>query len=147
MKVSQNTVLIIAAIVWYAGGIALLLKGSSLLKQAYEMNSESIWPVVAALIGVIAGLAKSRFLFIRSCKKNIQRIKAITNPRVWQCFKPGLLIFLAVIIPTGAWMSKAVAGNYLFLCLVGALDLSLAVALLTSSLAFWNRSTFTRTRI
>jgi hypothetical protein len=147
MKVSQNTVLIIAAIVWHAGGIALLLKGSSLLKQAYEMNSEPIWTVIAALIGVVTGLAKSRFLFIRSCKKNIQRIKAIANPRVWQCFKPGLLIFLAVMIPTGAWMSKAVAGNYLFLCLVGALDLSLAVALLTSSLVFWNRSTFTCTRI
>ena len=146
-EISQSTVLIIAAIVWHAGGITLLLKGSSLIKQAYLMDSESIWTVVAALIGVIAGLTKSRFLFIRSCKKNIQRIKAITNPRVWQCFRPGMLLFLAIIIPTGAWMSKAAAGNYILLCSVGALDLSIAFALLTSSLVFWNRSTYTRTKI
>jgi hypothetical protein len=53
-----------------------------------------------------------------------------------------MLIFLAIIIPTGAWMSKSAAGNYTLLCLVGALDLSIALALLTSSTAFWNLKAF-----
>jgi len=139
MKVSQRSLIIIAAIIWYAGGIALLLKGSTLIKSAYLMDAESIWTVIAALIGIGAGLIKGRVLFSRSCKKNIERIEAITDPRAWQCFRPVLLIFLAIMISAGAWMSRAAAGNYILLCLVGALDLSISFALLTSSLVFWKK--------
>ncbi len=139
MKVSQRTLIIIAAIIWYAGGIALLLKGSALIKHAYLMDAESIWTVIAALVGIGVGLIKGRVLFSRSCKKNIERIKTIADPSVWQCFRPGMLIFLAIVIPTGAWMSRAAAGNYILLCLVGSLDLSISFALLTSSIVFWKR--------
>ena len=139
MKVSQRSLIIIAAIVWYAGGIALLLKGGALIKQAYSMDAESIWTVIAALVGIGVGLIKGRFLFSRSCKKNIERIKTIAYPSVWQCFRPGMLIFLSVVIPAGAWMSRAATGNYLLLCLVGALDLSISFALFTSSSVFWKK--------
>jgi hypothetical protein len=53
-----------------------------------------------------------------------------------------MLIFLALIIPTGAWMSRAAAGNLMFLSLVGTLDLSVACALLSSSIVFWKRKAF-----
>jgi hypothetical protein len=53
-----------------------------------------------------------------------------------------MLIFLAVIIPTGAWMSRTAAVNYPFLCLVGSLDLSIACALLSSSIVFWKLAAF-----
>jgi len=136
MKVSKLTLIVLAAFVWYSGGIALLLKGSALIKSASAIDSQSFWTFAAPLLGVIAGLVKGRLLFSKSCKKNIQRIRSLTTPRLWQCFRPGMLLFLAVIIPTGAWMSRAAAGNYTFLCLVGALDLSIAFALLTSSIVF-----------
>ena len=139
MKVSQRSLIIIAAIIWYAGGIALLLKGSTLIKRAYLMDAESIWTMIAALVGIGAGLIKGRVLFSRSCKKNIERIKTLTDPSVWQFFRPGMLIFLAIMISAGAWMSRAAAGNYTFLCLVGALDLSISFALLTSSIVFWKK--------
>ncbi len=35
MKVTQRTLLIIAAFVWYAGGIALMFKGSALIRSAH----------------------------------------------------------------------------------------------------------------
>ena len=136
MKVSPLTLIILAAFVWCSGGIALLLKGSALIKSAYAIDSQSLWTVAAPLLGVIAGLLKGKFLFSKSCKKNIQRIRSLVNPHVWQCFRPGMLIFLAIIIPAGAWMSRAAAGNYTYLCLVGALDLSISFALLTSSIVF-----------
>ncbi len=136
MKVSKLTLIVLAAFVWYSGGIALLLKGSALIKSASAIDSQSFWTFAAPLLGVIAGLVKGRLLFSKSCKKNIQRIRSLTTPRLWQCFRPGMLLFLAIIIPTGAWMSRAAAGNYTFLCLVGALDLSIAFALLTSSIVF-----------
>lgn len=136
MRVSQRTLIVLAAFVWYAGGIALLLKGSALIKDAYALDSQSPWAFAALLLGVIAGILKGRLLFSKSCKKNIQRIRSLANPQVWQCFRPGMLVFLAIIIPTGAWMSRAAAGKYTYLCIVGALDLSIAFALLTSSLVF-----------
>ena len=137
MKVTQRSLIIIAAIIWYAGGIVLLLKGSVLIKQAYAINTESIWTVITAVFGIGIGLIKGRVLFSRSCKKNIQRIQTIADPVVWQCFRPGMLVFLVIMISAGAWMSRTAAGNYTLLCLVGALDLSISFALLSSSLVFW----------
>lgn len=146
MKVSHLTLIIIAAFVWLSGGIALLFKGGALVKNAYLIDSQSIWTFAAPLLGIIAGFLKGKFLFNKSCKKNIKRIRGLVSPRVWQCFRPGMLIFLALIIPTGAWMSRAAAGKYTFLCLVGALDLSISFALLTSSVVFWQLRTFSPSR-
>ena len=142
MNVSRLTLIIMAAFVWYSGGIALLFKGGALIKSAYLIDSQSFWTFTAALLGIIAGLLKGKFLFSKSCRKNIKRIRALANPRVWQCFRPGMLIFLALIIPTGAWMSRASAGSYTLLCLVGALDLSISFALLTSTIVFFNLGHF-----
>jgi hypothetical protein len=142
MKVSRLTLTVLAAFVWYAGGIALLLKGSALIKSAYVIDGQSLWILAAPLLGVIAGLLKGKLLFSKSCRKNIKRIRSLASPRVWQCFRPGMLLFLAIIIPAGAWMSRAAAGNFTYLCLVGALDLSISFALLTSGMVFFQLKAF-----
>jgi hypothetical protein len=142
METSQRTLIIIAAIIWYGGGISLLLKGGALINNAYALYPQSVWTYLAPILGILIGLLKGGYLFSRSCDKNVKRIKKISNPRVWQCFRPGFLIFLVIIIPTGAWMSRAAAGNFTFLCLVGALDLSIACALLSSSIVFWKHKAF-----
>ncbi len=146
MSVSRLTLIIMAAFVWYSGGIALLFKGGALIKSAYLIDSQSFWTFAAPLLGILAGFLKGRFLFSKSCKKNIKRIRALENPQVWQCFRPGMLIFLAIIIPTGTWMSKSAAGNYTFLCFVGALDLSISFALLSSSIIFFQLKAFSTSR-
>ncbi len=142
MLVSKLTLMLIAALVWYGGGIALLLKGGALVKGAYEINSQSFWTVAAPVIGVIIGFVKARYIFNHACKKNILRIRALPCPHLWQFFRPGMLIFLAIIIPTGAWMSRMAAGKFGYLCAVAALDLSIATALLTSSACFWTMKAF-----
>ena len=142
MNVSQRTLRIIAAIIWYIGGFVLLVKGGALIKNAYLIDAQSIWTYLAPILGIIIGLLKGRFLFSQSCEKNIKRINALTDPHIWQCYRPGMLIFLAIVILTGAWMSRAASGNFTFLCLVGALDLSIACALLSSSIVFWKLKAF-----
>ena len=142
LTVPTRTLNILAALVWYIGGIVLLLKGSSLLVEANALNPAQGWLWLAVVAGVFFGSLKAKFLFSKSCGENIKRIKALTDPRIWQCFRGGMLIFLAIVIPTGAWMSRAAAGNLTFLCLVGALDLSIACALLSSSIVFWKRKAF-----
>ena len=63
MKVSRLTLTVLAAFVWYAGGIALLLKGSALIKSAYVIDGQSLWILAAPLLGVIAGLLKGEAPF------------------------------------------------------------------------------------
>ena len=102
MTVSTFTVMLLAAFVWYSGGIALVLKGMSLARSAYAIDPDSFWSFGAPLLGIAIGLVKARFIFNHACKKNILRIGKLEAPKLWQCFRPGMLIFLAIIIPTGA---------------------------------------------
>lgn len=142
MKTTHHNLILIAAVIWYCGGIALLLKGGALIKGAYLLESQSNWTFFALFLGIIIGLLKGAFIFSKSCRENIKRIKTLSNPKIWQFFRPGMMVFLAVVIPTGAWMSKAAAGKYTLLCLVGALDLSIAFALLYASIVFWKLKVF-----
>jgi len=142
VHVSQSRLILISAFVWYAGGISLLIKSGALLKEAYLLAPHSVWTFGAPILGIVIGLLKGKFIFSSNCKKNIQRIRALEHPRIWQLFRPGMLVFLAIIIPTGAMMSKLATGNFAFLCFVGGLDLSIAFALLSSSLVFWRSKAF-----
>jgi hypothetical protein len=144
MTVSTFTVMLLAAFVWYSGGIALVLKGMSLARSAYAIDPDSFWSFGAPLLGIAIGLVKARFIFNHACKKNILRIGKLEAPKLWQCFRPGMLIFLAIIIPTGAWMSRAAAGKFLYLCLVCGLDFSIATGLLVSSILFWKMKAFSK---
>lgn len=146
MKVTQRTLLIVATFIWYAGGIALLFKGSALIKSAHLMDPQSFWAYSSGLAGIILGLVKGKYLFSKACSKNVKRIRGLENPRIWQCFRPGMLLFLAIIIPTGAWLSRAAAGSYTYLCLVGALDLSISFALLSSSIVMWQLKAFSASK-
>ena len=81
-------------------------------------------------------------IFNHACKKNIIRIQSLLKPRLWQCFRPGMLVFLAIIIPTGAMMSKMAAGKFGWLCAVAVLDLSIGTALLLSGFLFFRMKAF-----
>jgi len=139
LTVSTRTLKILAAFVWYAGGIVLLLKGSSLLAEAGSLKPEQGWPWLAAIAGLIIGGLKAHFLFSKTCQKNLTRIAALDHPGIWQFFRPGFFAFLAIMILAGATLSRLAHNNYVFLISVGILDISIAIALLGSSYVFWKR--------
>lgn len=142
MIVSKLTLIALAAFTWYGGGIALFLKAGSLIKEAYTLNPVSFWIYLVPVLGIAIGFIKTLLIFNHACKKNIKRIHSLPNPKVWQFFRPGMFIFLAIIIPAGAMMSRMAAGKFGWLCAVAVLDLSIGTALLTSSLQFWKRGAF-----
>ncbi len=146
MTVSHFTVMALAFFVWYCGGIALVLKATALARSAYAIDPGSLWVYGAPLLGVLIGLVKTKFIFNHACSKNITRIGKLASPRLWQCFRPGMLIFLAIIIPTGAWMSRAAAGKFFYLNLVCGLDFSIGTALLVSGMKFWTMKAFALAR-
>jgi len=134
--VSPRILKILAAFVWYAGGISLALKAWRLLDEAATLNPGSYWPVLAIAMGLFAGGIKTRFLFDKSCKKNLKRIETLEKPRIWLFFRPWFFLFLVLMITAGATMSRMAHGNFPFLIGVGALDVSLATALLVSGRQF-----------
>jgi hypothetical protein len=142
--VSARSLNVLAALVWYVGGTVLLLKASSLLAEAAALRPGLVWPWVAAGVAVLAGGLKARFLFSRSCEKNLARIATLERPRVWQFFRPGFFVALAVMILAGATLSRLAQGRHALLLGVAALDLALAVALLGSSTVFWREKAFAR---
>ena len=140
--VPARTLHILAALVWYAGGIVLLLKGGSLLLEAEALEPERIWPWLAGILALFLGGWKARFIFAKSIKKNLARIAALDHPRIWQFFSPGFLVALAAMIATGATLSRLASGSYPLLTAVAVLDLSIAVALLGSSVVYWRQRAF-----
>ena len=105
MTTTPRVLNILAAAVWIIGGLVLLVKSGSLLAEARHLQSAWLWPGVAAIIGLVVGGIKARFIFRKSCHKNIRRIANLPNPRLWQFFSPRFFVFLALMITVGATLS------------------------------------------
>ncbi|MBC8323250.1 MAG: hypothetical protein H8E70_06750 [Candidatus Marinimicrobia bacterium] len=137
MITTSRTLKILAALLWNIGGIILLSKGGSLLIEADTLKPEQNWTWLAIVIGLLIGGLKAKYLFSKICKNNLARIDLLIEPKVWQFFRSGFFLFLAIMIVTGATLSSAAHNNYIFLISVTILDISIATALLGSSYVFW----------
>lgn len=144
LTASTRTLNILAAFIWYVGGIVLLLKGSSLLVEAHSLKPEQDWLWLAAVAGPFIGGIEARFLFSKSCQRNLARIGVLDQPRIWQFFRPWFFAILTVMILAGATLSRLAHNNYVFLIGVGILDLNISVALLGSSYVFWKQKAFVK---
>lgn len=137
LSTSKKTLVILAGIVWYIGGIMLFRSGLELLIQALEMRPDSSWHWLFLLLGLILGVIQASTIFARSCRKNIKRIRSLEEPRIWQFFRPGFFLALAGMITAGIVLDFLAQGKYFFLLFVSGLDFALTISLLGSSLVFW----------
>jgi hypothetical protein len=135
-----RTLTFLAGLTWYIGAFVLLSKGSRLLLQAERINPDQAWPWVALSVGVLIGIVKARYLLVKSCRRNLQRIANLTDPRWWQFFRPRFFVFLAIVITLGITASRQAEGHYVGLNLVAGLDLSVGAGLLFSGVAFLKSS-------
>jgi hypothetical protein len=144
--VSARSLNLLSALVWYGGGIALLLKGRSLLAEAEALNPGLPWPWLGAVVALLLGGLQAKFMFTKSCRKNLNRIAALDEPKVWQFFRPGFFFFLALMIATGAVLSRLAHQSYAWLIAVAMIDWIVAVSLLGSSYVFWQQKAFASQR-
>ena len=144
LTVSTRTLNILAALVWYVGGIVLLIKGSTLLVEAHTLRPEMYWIWIVIAAGLCFGGLKGKFIFSKNCQNNLVRIRSLDQPKVWQIFRPWFFVFLAAMITTGATLSRLAHDNYYFLIGVAILDFSIAIALLWSSYVFWKQKAFVK---
>ncbi len=133
---------ILAALVWYIGGIILFFKARSLLVEANAMRPGQIWPWAAVIAGLFFGGLKAYFIFNKSCRRNLARIANLDAPKIWQFYHPGFFLTLALMISLGATLSRMAHGNYPFLIGVAILDFSISFALLGSSVIYWQHRAF-----
>ena len=134
---SNKTLVILAGITWYIGAVMLFRSGWELLFRALEMRPESAWHWLFIFLGLILGVVQASTVFARSCRKNVQRIHELEDPRLWQFFRPGFFLALAVMISAGVLLNALSQGNYFFMLIVAGLDFALTISLLGSSLFFW----------
>ena len=136
MIVSKRSLVLLAALVWLIGGVVLLLKASGLLVEASALGPNGVWPWLALVIGLLIGAVKARFLFSRSCRRNLDRIAALTEPRIWQFYRAWFFAALALMIMFSAVISRTAEGSYYGMLGVAILDLAIGSALLGSSPVF-----------
>ena len=144
LVVSARSLKILAALIWYIGGIMMLVKGRSLLVEADALEPDLVWPWLAVVTGLLLGGLQAKYLFAKSCQKNLDRIDALDRPRIWQFFRPGFFAALTVMIVIGATLSRLAHNNYPFLIAVAAVDMNIGVALLGSSYVFWTQKAFVK---
>ncbi len=136
MNTSKNTLVRLSALVWTIGGAVLFVKGYSLLKEANEVSENIGIIILVLLITLFTGLVKNKYIMAKFCRKNLRRIHEIKSPKIYQFFTPGFFFALTLMILTGITLSKLAIGSYSFMIAIGGLDLSLSVALLSSSIIF-----------
>jgi hypothetical protein len=124
---------LLAMVVWYIGFVALSLKSYKLFAEAYSINNNLSYLTSFLVLGFLLSLLKTKYIFIKSCQKNLLRIDSLESPKIWQFYRLGFFIFLMIVISLGIFLSHIASGNYFFLASVGIIDMALALALLFSS--------------
>lgn len=140
MTTSPGQLRIIAAAVWYAGGLLPVLFGLILLGAALEVRPDPAPLLLAAGAGTTVGALAARFLLFPLCQRNVRRIDRLTGPTPWHCYEPRLLLLLVAIVALGSVLPAVAAGRYVWLVLAGGLDLALATAVLGGSVGLWDQS-------
>ena len=140
MKTSKRTLIFLSAAVWYIGGVMLLRSGVELLVNAVQLNPGGLWPWLAVLAGFILGIIQAKTIFTRSCRKNLHRINSLEDPRIWQFYRPGFFLALAIMITSGILLDHWAQGYYYPMLGVATLDFALTISLLGSSYVFWTKN-------
>ena len=136
---SIRTLKILAALVWYSGAFVLSFKSIIMLTEAQTINPGQTRTWLTVIAGLIFGAIKAKYLFTKVCIKNLNRIDALKNPKLWEFYRIRFFFFLLTMIVMGSFISRHAHGNYSMLVNMALIEISLATALLGSSFCFWKK--------
>ena len=139
LNITSNTLIKLAALVWYIGVVVLLTKSGFLFLEAQKNGADQLFILMAVLSGIVIGKIKAKYLFYNIGKKNIDRINLLTNPKLWQFYRKRFFAFLFLMIALGQYLSGVAYGENMALIALAVLELSVGSALFLSSHCFWKK--------
>ncbi len=139
LNTTRNTLIKLAALVWYTGVIVLIAKSSALFFEAVKGGSDQLTILIAVVSGIVIGKIKAKYLFYPICKKNIDRINLLEAPKLWQFYRKRFFVFLFLMVTGGNYLSGIAHGQNMALITLAVLELSIAFALGLSSHCFWQK--------
>jgi len=140
LNTTSNTLIKLAALVWYTGVVVLIAKSSVLFLEALMGGADKLFILLAILCGIMIGKIKAKYFFYNIGKENIDRINLLTNPRLWQVYRKRFFVFLFLMIALGKYLSGIAHGKNMALIALAILELSIAFALFLSSHCFWEKN-------
>lgn len=132
---SSRHMLLLARLTLVAGFFALLAASWQLFHRALDAEHLASWQLLWLIpLAVLTGWGKARFVMRKKMQSNALRL-ASSPGRLWpwQLYPPTLFAFIGSMILTMAILKRVYAHDGLVLGLLGAVDLAVAVALLTAS--------------
>lgn len=144
LTATPDALIRLAAVIWFTGVIVLLFKSTGMFIEAAGKGASVFLTSLAVLSGLSLGVVKSKYLFVRVCVKNINRIRALASPKIWQCYRGRFFFFLACMIISGDYAYSLARDNIDSLLCLAVLELSVGTALFISARCFFNRSRFQR---
>ncbi len=71
LNTTSNTLIKLAALVWYTGVLVLIAKSSALFFEAFTGGAGRIFILMAIVCGIGIGKIKAKYLFYNRGRKNI----------------------------------------------------------------------------
>ena len=133
--VSHTTLLALAAAVWLLGAVATGDLGMRLLEQVEDESARWISLGCAVGLGVLLGAT----FFKRLANGNIDRIDSLHRPKFWEAYRWRFYILLVVFDGGSVVLSDYFAKDDVSRLAIGALDLTICVALSLSLLVYGSR--------
>ena len=136
LTATKATLVKLAALVWFSGVVVLLFKSTVMLIEAVKIGAPVSVAVSAVIAGLIIGMIKAKYFFIRICKSNIKRIFALKSPKIWQFYRMRFFFFLFLMITLGNYSYSLFNNSVFLLVALSVLELSISIALLISGKCF-----------
>lgn len=129
----------LAALVWLVGVLATGETGTNLLVDAQRRyDNKDMWIVYTCwALSVAVGLTFAHLLFVPIFKKNLVRILALEDPRIYQFFRMRFWFMLIFFDGSIYLVTKLFAKDELSHALIGALDFSVCVSLSVSGFLYF----------
>jgi hypothetical protein len=122
-----------ALIIWIAGVLACAELSSTLLLDVYRTDgSDKVYLIVGLVTGVVLGLLQTYYIFIRVCKRNLDRILELEKPLFFNCFRIYFYVFFGTFDTAMVLISNEYVVTKTAKVIMGALDMSVAIGLTLS---------------
>ncbi len=127
-----------AAVLWLVGTSFLLVRGVLFVEEPGSDFHFSYWIVPIAVVAIVVGTIKARFILIRYADKAVARIRDRGHACYFGFFAPGSWLFVCVMMGGGMLLRHSVLVDFAWgRVFLSTLYLAVGTALAIADRIFW----------